>query len=1039
MEQINQYKVLRALKTFNDALQVWLVQDSAGKQYELLTIAQSQKQAALLHRVLGGMVGPLLQQQWVGLQEIKEVGHDLEQGYVYIVYAYEDAYKSLVGAKDWATFQTMLDISRGLDTLKKRNLENFVINPLFIRVNAKGNGKLCWLGLWEYFVEENLLNTIYLSSTSLLWLKRREDIEQKRPTYQDDIYALVKSFEFVVKRQAKHTAARQLLTRGLAPLSEKGFRTYGEFISLLEELPIQAQHQEDYKAICVKRNLKSISAATFRLLLKDMNQGLKLKLANKKSTRGCIEGFFSSLSWSGKFVLNHDSSFFVPYCHQEINHKVFHHPEAFTMEAYFGEYASRQNWLPFFEEKLSIQQAQTRRYQKRRKLVQAWKQLAQQEQGEIERKAIRIPYQKRTYSKTGQLDLLLGQDSTLDWNALVSFEKKAVRWLIKGQSVGRLLHCQAFLGRISMDGNNISLEEIPEKGELVQDIYPQISQYKKQVAACEAFLEANILNPSLTSILTSPSQVDLRAKQHTPNLLEEQFKNLVYNQQLAEDQAQLEAVWGALNHQPIFLIQGPPGTGKTTVIVELIQQIVQREKSAKILVVSQSNKAVDNVLERLYTIYQKAQEPLAFMRLASRYSLDKDRVSSAMIAHTFERKLEDWVQATKRATQDVLEKKQKQGETQLQTIQQDWLAFLEGLISSSENERAFLNNGSSKIDFLTAMLQDISLVGSTCLHIASAQYQAANFQFDYVIMDESSKAAPAEALVPINMGRKIIMIGDHQQLPPVVTCSQKTKEKPVEDNGLTGKKALGTSLFELLIEAFEDDPKKQHYVKMLTTQYRMPPQIGSLISNHFYKGKLTNAPLNMPPEKRHPLPFKKASHLVFMSTAQQENPYDNGDPLNRSNLANVRVIQDILAHLNGFYKDNLGKPRPIKIAIIASYRGQVSLMKKELNLDLYTNFKALIEIDTVDKFQGAERDIIIYDIVRSRPNVGDSIGFLADHRRINVAFSRAQHLLFIVGDHEYVLNRATLPATTDFPVFKLKQIVEDLDKEGLIYHNLQDL
>ncbi|MBL0248727.1 MAG: hypothetical protein IPQ28_14410 [Sphingobacteriales bacterium] len=141
-----------------------------------------------------------------------------------------------------------------------------------------------------------------------------------------------------------------------------------------------------------------------------------------------------------------------------------------------------------------------------------------------------------------------------------------------------------------------------------------------------------------------------------------------------------------------------------------------------------------------------------------------------------------------------------------------------------------LNDGSTEIDLRTAFVKSVNVIGATCIHIASSQYSKINFRFDYVIMDESSKASPAETLVPINMGHNIILIGDHKQLPPVITreeaVKQKVKEK-LEDNGLDIEKEFGESLFEKLITEFEANPNLQSYIRMLDIQYRMPRQIKS--------------------------------------------------------------------------------------------------------------------------------------------------------------------------------------------------------------------
>ena len=265
----------------------------------------------------------------------------------------------------------------------------------------------------------------------------------------------------------------------------------------------------------------------------------------------------------------------------------------------------------------------------------------------------------------------------------------------------------------------------------------------------------------------------------------------------------------------------------------------------------------------------------------------------------------------------------------------------------------------------------------------------------------------------------------------------------------------------------EANPNLQRNLKMLDIQYRMPRQIGNLISMFFYSGKLKNPKTavlpNFDAEKFHELKLKKntvsifdnelnkeievPNSIIFVSTSKQARPYDNDNKFDRRNECNKNSIIATLQKLNVLYADNLSREKPFTIGVIAGYRGQVSLLKDSIDLLQFENFvsvnedgkpKPLIEINTVDKFQGAERDIIIYDIVRS--SIGSSpIGFLDDYRRINVAFSRVKRLLIIVGDSEYLLKRATLNPNGRFKDFKLKEIAIELDRQGVIVHDFNDI
>ena len=404
-------------------------------------------------------------------------------------------------------------------------------------------------------------------------------------------------------------------------------------------------------------------------------------------------------------------------------------------------------------------------------------------------------------------------------------------------------------------------------------------------------------------------------------------------------------------------------------------------------------------------------------------------------------------------------------------IQKEWFAFTSNVTSEEgKKKKSMLNNGSAEIDLHTAFCKTINVFGATCIHIAGSKYNDIDFKFDYVIMDESSKASPAETLVPVTMAKNLILIGDHKQLPPVVTREDAVKNKikeELDDNGLDFNKEFGASLFESLILAFEANNSLVANTKMLDIQYRMPRQLGDLISRHFYSDT-PNSVLKNPDtrletlknydaDKFHHLNLKTPevkildrftntnvnvpSSIVFVSTSNQLEPQDNGNPTNRNNTCNVSKVQSVLKTLNTQYTSNLEHDKPLTIGVIAGYRGQVTLLKDKINTKSYTNFyskpNSLIEINTVDKFQGAERDIIIYDIVKSSTGE-DTIGFLDDYRRINVAFSRAKRLLIIVGDSEFLLKRAKLHPKSEFKDFKLKNIVAELAQQNLVFNTLKE-
>lgn len=286
---------------------------------------------------------------------------------------------------------------------------------------------------------------------------------------------------------------------------------------------------------------------------------------------------------------------------------------------------------------------------------------------------------------------------------------------------------------------------------------------------------------------------------------------------------------------------------------------------------------------------------------------------------------------------------------------------------------------------LQESLADATLVGATCLGIASLS-DAIEFNFDWVIVDEAGKATPPEILVPICLGRKVVLVGDHKQLPPVVDEALLRIQDKERMN--ISKEDLEQSLFEYLEIRLNEDCKG-----ILDEQYRMNPIIGDLISELFYSETLVSK--TSKEEKTIPLKIYDSKSLVWLTTAENTERREERISDSYRNTYEAKIIFEQLLIID----EELGEQKLKKeTAIIAGYRGQ----RDKLNRLYESNYKArfhnmTVEINTVDAFQGRETDIVFYSVVRS--NEEGKLGFLKDVRRLNVAFSRARELLVVVGDH----------------------------------------
>lgn len=425
-------------------------------------------------------------------------------------------------------------------------------------------------------------------------------------------------------------------------------------------------------------------------------------------------------------------------------------------------------------------------------------------------------------------------------------------------------------------------------------------------------------------------------------------KIILKNNSLKADASQYSALTGALREKNWFMIQGPPGTGKTTVIRELIWQTLQIEPRAKILVVSQANVAVDNVLRGLL----KAGCPNS-MILRCGWN---GKIAEDIRPVSYETKLQSYL--------DQVEQKSSDGDLTAMT----WLDIL----GHSSQKNADLGN---------LLMLSHQIIGATCVGLAQKNIGLENATFDLVIVDEAGKALMPEVLIPMNKAKKLILIGDHKQLPPVIHPALYDPELiELDDRNYFKKEVFDTSFFE---REFLSCPESNKTI--LTTQYRMPTMIGTMISSLFYNGQIKNGSGT---EKKMPLYFDTSISLIDMSEISAYREDENGSPTN-----------DFEARYVLFLVQEIRKKNPnIRIAVIMPYKGQkrrvINLFAEEMR-DYVTN---QIAIDTVDSFQGDEAEIVIYCTTRARRKTR----FFSDYRRLNVAFSRAKNELIILASAKYL-------------------------------------
>lgn len=529
--------------------------------------------------------------------------------------------------------------------------------------------------------------------------------------------------------------------------------------------------------------------------------------------------------------------------------------------------------------------------------------------------------------------------------------------------------------------------------------------WSKQNTALEELKNGNTQIPNLLRKINEPTEL----KENEQRWIESYFnKNLDENQQ--------EAVRKALSLErecEILLIQGPPGTGKTTTITEIIKQYQRFHKHYKILITSQSNQAVDNVLEKICVSEANPNGEDKIFRIGN----DERKMSEIAKLYTPEKVLDKILKENrKRIKQCVITDSNPMIESKLHDLQQGFLEKLETLSSKMANADTTKTKGKRDNETFRLFTKDIRLFFGTLLGISSWK-SFRDVVFDVAIVDEAGRATLSELLVPCIKAKRIILVGDHKQLAPVVEDDVieklNTDSKKGSDEFKADKRDVTTSLFERLFERIESKSKDYAYLEnfkhTLTYNYRAHKSICDLYSNAFYKGNLQTKP-EISATKAHNLRDFK-TNAVWLDTGKRSNKEDMQQGTGKINRCNATIIANTLSVL----KDQILESQKIKdIGIITPYKDQSDLLKRQLKSikDEYAKENISIDIGTVDSFQGSDRDMIIYDCVRSskakntqqtqKKRQGSKIDFIADEKRLNVSLSRAKKLLLIVGDKEYL-------------------------------------
>lgn len=433
---------------------------------------------------------------------------------------------------------------------------------------------------------------------------------------------------------------------------------------------------------------------------------------------------------------------------------------------------------------------------------------------------------------------------------------------------------------------------------------------------------------------------------------------------------QEEAVNKVLHAKDVAIVHGPPGTGKTTTLVEAIYETLHREN--QVLVCAQSNMAVDWISEKL------VDRGVSVLRIGN-----PSRVNDKMLSFTYERRFESHPDYT-----------------QLWSIRKAIRELYGRIRKSSDREQIRTKINSLKdrateleIRINEALFSEARVIA--CTLVGSANRILTGQKFGTVFIDEAAQALEAACWIAIRKADRVILAGDHCQLPPTVKDPQALRA------------GLGYTLMQSIVK------NRPETVSLLKVQYRMNDEIMRFSSIWFYGGMLESAP-----EVKYRSILDFDTPIEWVNTEGMDcNEEFVGENYGRINKPEAELsVAQLKAYILKIGKERFLEEK-IDVGLISPYKAQVQYLRQLIRKDnFFKPYRSAITINTVDGFQGQERDVILISLVRA--NEEGQIGFLNDLRRMNVAITRARMKLIILGDVS-TLTRHTFYA-------ELYRYIEDL-------------
>jgi superfamily I DNA and/or RNA helicase len=499
--------------------------------------------------------------------------------------------------------------------------------------------------------------------------------------------------------------------------------------------------------------------------------------------------------------------------------------------------------------------------------------------------------------------------------------------------------CQGVVTSISRKSIQVAVNDYPDAERLRIDLSPDEITRKRMLNALKRAQDARGRTKELRDILLGQRELSFKNQE-----------DCQFNTELNESQQ--AAIRFALSASDVAIIHGPPGTGKTTTIVELICQAISKRQ--KVLACAPSNTAVDNLLEKLVDAGQKA------VRLGH-----PARVSERLHEHTLD------AQVARHELTDLIREMRREAENLFR--QAGKFTRAKPVHGAKREMRQDAKRLKADVRMLEQQAIDsiIDNANVVCATTTLDESLLGDRRFDLVVIDEACQSTEPGCWMPVLRADRLVLAGDHCQLPPTVLSKQAAKD------------GLAVSLLERLVGVYGD-----RVTRRLNMQYRMHDQIMNFSSEQFYDGTLQShgsvsghvlTDLDYVDEQ-----LVTIEPVTFIDSAgagwdEELEP----DGLSKRNIQEAELVLRKITELQD------AGLRGRDIAVIAPYAAQVRWLRQN-------SPDERVEIDTVDGFQGREKEAVIISLVRSNPE--GEIGFLADARRMNVALTRARRKLIVIGD-----------------------------------------